>query len=137
MGTTSRIAPGGIFQDPDLDFSARIALGMVASGVSDVGLVLATLDKVSDGDMQSWFDAWSASGAALAAQGRAAQAGGHQRSARWAYLAASAAYAKGPGRRRRSCGPIRPWADLRRPSQVLGRLDRCLRGSSRQSRDPL
>jgi hypothetical protein len=94
MGTTSRIAPGGIFQDPDLDFSARIALGMVASGVSDVGLVLATLDKVSDGDMQSWFDAWSASGAALAAQGRAAQAGGHQRSARWAYLAASAAYAK-------------------------------------------
>ena len=94
MGTTSRIAPGGIFQDSDFDFSARIALGMVASGVSDVGVVFATLDRVTDGDAQSWFDAWSASGAALAAQGHAAQAGGHLRSARWAFLAASAAYAK-------------------------------------------
>jgi len=94
MSTTGRIAPGGIFQDPDFDFSARIALGMASSGVSDVGLVLATLDQVTDGDAQSWFDAWSANGAALAAQGDAALAGGHLRSARWAYLAASAAYAK-------------------------------------------
>ena len=45
MSTTGRIAPGGIFQDPDFDFSARIALGMASSGVSDVGLVLATLGR--------------------------------------------------------------------------------------------
>ncbi len=90
----SRIAAGGFFGDPDFDFQARIALGLAAGGVGDIGLVLATLDRVTDQDSQSWFDAWSASGSTLAAQADAALAAGHHRSAGWAYLAASGAFAR-------------------------------------------
>jgi hypothetical protein len=46
-------APGGFFADADFDYEARIVLGAAASGLGDVGLVLATLDKIADGDPQS------------------------------------------------------------------------------------
>jgi hypothetical protein len=52
-------AAGGFFADADFDYGARIVLGAAASGTGDVGLVLATLDRVTDGDPQSWFDAWA------------------------------------------------------------------------------
>jgi hypothetical protein len=52
-------APGGFFADADFDYEARIVLGAAASGLGDVGLVLATLDRIADGDPQSWFDAWT------------------------------------------------------------------------------
>jgi len=90
----SRSAPGGLFKDADFDFEARIVLGAAASGIGDVGLVLATLDRITDGDPQSWFDAWTALAADLAARGEAALGRGHLATASWALLAAAEYYAK-------------------------------------------
>jgi hypothetical protein len=49
----SRSAPGGFFADADFDYEARIVLGAAAAGLGDAGLVLATLDRIADGDPQS------------------------------------------------------------------------------------
>jgi hypothetical protein len=87
-------APGGFFKNADFDFEARIVLGAVAGGIGDVGLVLATLDLITDGDQQSWFDAWTAAAADLAARGDEALERGHPQTASWAFLAAAEYYAK-------------------------------------------
>ena len=87
-------APGGFFANADFDYETRIALGAVPSGVGDVGLVLAILDRITDGDPQSWFDAWSAVAADLAVRGDEALGRGHLATASWAFVAASEYYAK-------------------------------------------
>ena len=91
-GTLS--APGGFFKNADFDYETRIALGAVPSGVGDVGLILAILDQITDGDPQSWFDAWSAAAADLAVRGDEALGRGHLATARWAFVAAAEYYAK-------------------------------------------
>ena len=93
MGS-SLTAPGGFFANADFDYEARIALGAVASGVGDVGLVLAALDRITDGDPQSWFDAWTAVAADLAARGEQALGRGHLATASWAFVAAAEYYSK-------------------------------------------
>lgn len=87
-------APGGFFANADFDYEARIALGAVASGVGDVGLVLAALDRITDGDPQSWYDAWTAVAADLAARGDEALGRGHLATASWAFVAAAEYYSK-------------------------------------------
>ncbi|MFE0872772.1 alpha/beta hydrolase family protein [Streptomyces rochei] len=95
MARTRRFsARGGFFDDADFDFEARIMLGASACGIGDVGAVLATIDRIADGDAQSWFDAWSALAADFAARGDTALAAGHTDTARWAYVAASQYYGK-------------------------------------------
>jgi hypothetical protein len=88
-------APGGWFADADFDYEARIVLGATAAGIGDVGLVLATLDLITDGDPQSWFDAWTERAAELADRGDAALKRGHPQTASWAFLAAAEYYVKG------------------------------------------
>jgi hypothetical protein len=85
---------GGLFSEADFDFEARILLGAAAAGIGDVGLVLATMDRITDGDRQSWFDAWTGTARELAVQGRAAAAAGNPRTASWALLAAAEYYGK-------------------------------------------
>lgn len=92
-----RIEPGGFFNDAGFDFDARLALGAAAAGIGDVGLVLATLDKVTDGDSQSLFDAWSAVADQLSAYADKAAAEAHLATARWGYLSAAEYYAKALG----------------------------------------
>lgn len=92
--SASLAATGGFFENPDFDYEARIVLGAAASGLGDVGLVLATLDSITDGDAQSWFDAWTARAAELAGRGDEALSGGHLATASWAHLAAAEYYAK-------------------------------------------
>jgi hypothetical protein len=87
-------APGGFFAHPDFDYEARIVLGATASGLGDVGLVLAALDQIADGDPQSWFHVWTATAAELAARGDEALRRGHVATASWAFLAAAEYYAK-------------------------------------------
>jgi hypothetical protein len=87
-------AAGGFFADADFDYEARIVLGAAASGIGDVGLVLATLDRVTDGDPQSWFDAWTEMTADLTARGDEAFRRGHPQTASWVFLAAAEYYAK-------------------------------------------
>jgi hypothetical protein len=89
-----RTLQGGFFSDPDFDYDARLALGATACGLGDAGLVLATLDRIADGDRQSWFDAWSEVAATMSAQGDKALRQGYLRTARWALLAAAQFYAK-------------------------------------------
>jgi len=108
--------PGGFFADADFDFEARIVLGAAASGLGDVGLVLATMDRIADGDPQSWFDAWTGVGADLASRGEQALGRGHLATASWAFLAAAEYYIKA----------------LVFPSQDLSRLDRWRRSSQPQ-----
>jgi hypothetical protein len=50
--STNLSTKGGFFKNPDFDYEARIVLGAAASGIGDVGLVLATLDRITDGDAQ-------------------------------------------------------------------------------------
>jgi dienelactone hydrolase len=90
----NRSAPGGFFANADFDYEARIVLGATASGIGDVGLVLATLDRITNGDPQSWFDAWTAVAVDLAARGDEALGRGHLHTASWALLAAAEYYAK-------------------------------------------
>ncbi|MDT0433632.1 MULTISPECIES: alpha/beta hydrolase family protein [Streptomyces] len=85
---------GGLFTDLDFDYEARTALGAAACGTGDVGLVLATLERITDGDSLSWFDAWTATAAGLASRGEDALGAGHPDTARWALLAASEYYGK-------------------------------------------
>jgi hypothetical protein len=92
--TSSWSAPGGFFANADFDYEARIMLGAAAAGTGDVGLVLATLDRITDGDAQSWFDAWTGTAADMAARGEEAMARGHLDTASWAYLAAAEYYGK-------------------------------------------
>lgn len=89
----STIPPGGFFGDPDFDFQARIALGSAATGVGDVGLVLAVLDRITDGDRQSWFDAWFAAGKAMEQQATEARLAGRRGTAEWGLLTAADFYA--------------------------------------------
>ena len=89
-----RALQGGFFADPDFDYDARLALGATACGLGDAGLVLATIDRIVDGDRQSWFDAWSEVAATMSAEGDKALRQGHLRTARWALLAAAQFYAK-------------------------------------------
>jgi hypothetical protein len=78
-----RTALGGFFKDADFDYEARIALGATTSGAGDVALVLAILDQITDGDPQSWFDAWTAMAGDLAARGDEALGRGHLATASW------------------------------------------------------
>jgi hypothetical protein len=86
--------PGGFFANADFDYEARIMLGAAASGIGDVGLVLATLDRIANGDPQSWFDAWTGLAADLSARGDKALGQEHLGTASWAFLAAAEYYAK-------------------------------------------
>lgn len=87
-------APGGFFAEADFDYEARIVLGAASGGIGDVGLVLAALDRITEGDPQSWFDVWTAVAADLAARGEEALSSGHLPTASWAFLAAAEYYAK-------------------------------------------
>ncbi len=92
--SSSWSAPGGLFADADFDYETRIVLGAAAAGIGDVGLVLAALDRITGGDSQSWFDAWTGTAADLAARGSEALRHGYPQTASWAFLAAAEYYAK-------------------------------------------
>lgn len=97
MGSGSRVLRDGFFADPDFDFETRGALGAAASGVGDVGLVLATVADIVDGDRPSWFAAWTARADRLSALADERRDAGDLPGASWAYLAASDAYSRAMG----------------------------------------
>jgi hypothetical protein len=93
----SRVLLDGFFADPDFDYETRLALGLTAYGVGDVGLVLATAARITDGDRSSWFAAWTERADQLAALGDDCRAADEHRGASWAYLSASDAYSRALG----------------------------------------
>ncbi|MDO8185603.1 hypothetical protein Q5424_02210 [Conexibacter sp. JD483] len=64
------------FGDDDFQFGFEIALGATYRGAADVGEVLATAERIKNGDADAWVREWSATaGAAWAAAGGAEQKG--------------------------------------------------------------
>lgn len=78
-----------LFEDEGFEFLTLIALGAAPYRLSEVGEVLATVGEVTDGDMQSWFDAWMAVGERVEKVAAAAEKAGREQTARDAYLRAS------------------------------------------------
>ncbi len=94
LGFTGAGVPQRFFEDPDFDFEARLALGLAAQGVGDVGQVLKTLAAIEDGSADGWFRAWRARAERLRAEAEASAAGRQAERTRWAFLAASEAYSR-------------------------------------------
>ncbi|MCS5732975.1 alpha/beta hydrolase family protein [Herbiconiux daphne] len=95
--TPNAVFSTGFFRDPDFDFEARTALGNAAQGFFDVGLVLATIARVKDGDADSWYVAWRAAADALHAEAEASATAGHQQAAARFFLGAADAYSRSIG----------------------------------------
>lgn len=76
------------FKNEQFDFEARLALGAVARGLGDVGEVISTVDRIKDGDYESWHVEWAATGRRLRGIAEECERGGHLVSAREAYLRA-------------------------------------------------
>lgn len=85
------MARGRFFKDEDFDFMTRIALGRVHYRGADAGEVIATIDRIKDGDHESWFQEWLATGRRLAALAAEAGAAGHRIAARDLHLRACTA----------------------------------------------
>ena len=114
--------PGGFFADADFDFDARLALGARRPvGFGDAGLVLATLDRIVDGDRQSWFDAWTGVASDLAARGDQALGGGISPPPAGLLLCGGRVLRQSAGLHRRAGRPVGAVADLPRAPQLAGR----------------
>jgi hypothetical protein len=82
------------FEHEQFDFELKCALGGVAYGCGDVGELLATADRILDGDADSWCQEWTATAKRIETTADVCAAGGHRVSARAAYLRASVYYAQ-------------------------------------------
>ena len=77
------------FDDDGFDFATLIALGSAFRGLADVGEVLATIERIPDGDREAWVGEWTALAVRLRDAAAGSASGGHDVSARRAYLRAS------------------------------------------------
>ncbi len=77
------------YEDDGFDFSTLIALGSAYRGLADVGEVLATIERIPEGDAEAWVREWAATAERLATAADASATAGHDVSARTAYLRAS------------------------------------------------
>ena len=134
--TTTPAAPNtisvtGFFADEGFDFLTRMAVGYAAQGIFDVGLVFATIAKITDQDADSWYAAWHR-------DRREAAREGHRRAGRRAHRHRGPAVpVRGgellPGQCRRR-PPNRPEplpAGVRPADPVLGSVHRRLRRPGR------
>jgi hypothetical protein len=88
------------FETEQLNFQTQLALGGVWYGCGDVGELLATADRIVDGNPDSWCQQWVATAERVEAIAERVEAivdgcaaAGHQVSGRAAYLRACAYYA--------------------------------------------
>jgi alpha/beta hydrolase family protein len=84
-------AGGRLFAQPDLDFSASFALGEAAYGASEVGEVLAAVERINaaGASYQTFVDGFTALARRVSAEGDAALRAGRRISARGASLRAA------------------------------------------------
>ncbi|HEX2392916.1 MAG TPA: alpha/beta fold hydrolase [Solirubrobacterales bacterium] len=78
------------FRNEQFEFETRIALGGVARGLGDAGEILATVERIKDGDYESWHREFLGTGQRVREIAERAAAAGHAVSARDAYLRAAA-----------------------------------------------
>ena len=69
------------FKDQDFQFGLEVALGCTYRQAADVGEVLATASRITDGDADSWVQEWTATAGASWTAGCLAQATGRRVSA--------------------------------------------------------
>lgn len=91
-GVTLSTGVPNFFADEGFDLAARGAIGHDAQGVMDMGLVLATIARIEDGNADSWYAAWRTTADALRRQAEAKHAAGRTESARKLFLATSESY---------------------------------------------
>ena len=82
-----------IFSDPELHFQLVRALGDTAYGGADIGECLSTAERITEGDVDSWYEEWYATAERVRGIAEESMAGGHEVSAREAYLRAGTYYA--------------------------------------------
>ena len=68
------------FEDTEFQFGLELALGATYRQAADAGEVLATADRISDGDSDSWVQEWTATAEGAGRRPRSGLAG-HQVSA--------------------------------------------------------
>jgi hypothetical protein len=71
-----------MFEHEDFRFGFEIVLGSAYRGYSDVGEVLATAERIKDGDGDAWVREWCATAERLEGEARAAEGAGNRVSAR-------------------------------------------------------
>jgi hypothetical protein len=80
------------FKDEDFNFLTEIALGAAYHQAADVGEVLSTVERIRNGDAQSWVDEWAVTADRLTAEAAANADHGRPRSAARQFLRASMYY---------------------------------------------
>lgn len=77
------------FDDENFDGQLQRVVGKADAGMANVGECLVIASRITPGDRDSWYRAWSQFGLRLVEQADAAAAAGHPVSARGAYLRAA------------------------------------------------
>src|ERR1700744_2730769 len=67
-------------------FEAKRAFGAASYGSSEFGEVMASLNRITSGDYESWYNEWNATAERVSAEADAQLAAGHRVSARDASL---------------------------------------------------
>ena len=70
-------------------FEAKRAFGAASYGSSEFGEVMASLNRITSGDYESWYNEWNATAERVSAEADAQLAAGHRVSARDGYLRAA------------------------------------------------
>jgi S-formylglutathione hydrolase FrmB len=81
------------FDNDDFQFGLEIALGCTYRQASDIGEVLATAERIKDGDDTAWVREWTATAGTCWASAQAAEAAHHRVSATSFYRRAATYYA--------------------------------------------
>lgn len=66
-GPEARLGNGRFFANQTFHFEALRALGYMQTGGAEAGEVLETVGLITEGDVQSWYAAWSATADRVAA----------------------------------------------------------------------
>jgi pimeloyl-ACP methyl ester carboxylesterase len=77
------------FKDESFAFEFVRNLGFMYYGGSDLGEMMATAGRITEGDFESWFTEWDKVGQRTLSRADASLASGHRESARTSYLRAS------------------------------------------------
>ena len=81
-----------IFADDTFHFEWLRTVGHAPYGAADIAECLATASRITNADMESWHREWFATAERVRAGAEQSEAGGHQVSARLAWLRASNYY---------------------------------------------
>jgi pimeloyl-ACP methyl ester carboxylesterase len=81
-----------IFDDESFSFETLRAVGYAPYGGADIGEVITTAERITPGDVESWYREWRALADRIASIADECAAGGHPVSANGAYLRASNYY---------------------------------------------